>query len=217
MEKSRRTQYIAIIALVIGVVGLSIGFSAFSSVLQIQSSATVKPDSSTMNVDFSSSSTEVLTEKITPTVTGTTATATDATIDNTSAPTISNLSATFTAPGQKAVYSFYAYNAGELEAFLKSVVYSNATGGTAPKVCTAKSGTTDTLVQNACNGISLKVKVGTEAEVSGGKAGITTHSLAKKTSEKVEVTIEYAADADRADGDFTVSFGDVTLNYSSTD
>ena len=41
MEKSRRTQYIAIIALVIGVVGLSIGFSAFSSVLQIQSSATV--------------------------------------------------------------------------------------------------------------------------------------------------------------------------------
>ena len=33
--------------------------------------------------------------------------------------------AAFTEPGQSAVYKFYAYNAGELNAFLKSIVFSN--------------------------------------------------------------------------------------------
>ena len=71
------------------------------------------------------------------------------------------------------------------------------------------------MVQKACKGISLKVKVGTEAETSSGIASISNHSLGKAKSEEITVTLEYASDATRADGDFTVSFGDVTLNYSS--
>ena len=43
MEKNRTGQVIALLALVVGVVGLSIGFAAFSSVLKIQSNATVTP------------------------------------------------------------------------------------------------------------------------------------------------------------------------------
>ena len=144
-------------------------------------------------------------------------TATTATIDNSNNPIISNLSATFKEPGQKAVYTFYAYNAGELEAFLKSIVYANVAGETSNKVCKAKAGTTDALVQKACEGISLKVKVGNEAETSSGIGSISSHSLAKNVGETVTVTLEYAADAARADGDFDVSFGSVTLNYSSVD
>lgn len=217
MEKRRTGQVIAIMALVVGVVGVSIGFSAFSNALKIQSSATVTPDKDTLNVDFSSSDQSVDASAITPTVSAEAVKATNAAIDNTNDPTISNLSATFTEPGQTATYSFYAYNAGELTAYLKSIVYGNATGETANKVCKAKSGTTDALVQKACEGISLKVKVGTEADTTSGIASITNHSLKKATGEAVTVTLEYAAGAERADGDFTVSFGDVTLNYSSAD
>ena len=155
MEKQRNGQYLAIVALIIGVVGLSIGFSAFSNVLKIQASADVSPDASTFNVDFSSSQTEVLANEITPAVTPASITATAAVIDNTSVPTISNLSASFKEPGQKAVYEFYAFNAGELAAYLKSIVYENVAGSQATKVCTAKEGTTDTLVQKACDGISV--------------------------------------------------------------
>lgn len=217
MEKNRNAQVIAIVALVVAVLGLSIGFASFSNVLNIQASANVKPDSSTLNVDFSSSIDSVTVEEITPTATPNSIVTTNATIDNSADPTISNLSATFTEPGQSVVYKFYAYNAGELNAYLKSIVYANAAGSNATKVCTAKEGTTDALVQKACENILVKVKVGNELETATGKASITGHSLAKKTGEMITVTLEYAAGAERTDGDFSVAFGNITLNYSSAD
>lgn len=217
MEKNRNAQVIAIVALVVAVLGLSVGFASFSNVLNIQASANVKPDSSTLNVDFSSSIDSVTVAEITPTATPNSIVTTNATIDNSADPTISNLSATFTEPGQSVVYKFYAYNAGELNAYLKSIVYANAAGSNATKVCTAKEGTTDALVQKACENILVKVKVGNELETATGKASITGHSLAKKTGEMVTVTLEYAAGAERTDGDFSVAFGNITLNYSSAD
>jgi hypothetical protein len=115
------------------------------------------------------------------------------------------------------VYKFYAYNAGELNSFLKSIVFENVTGQNATKVCTASAGTTDELVQEACEKISIKVKVGNEFETSTCKASITGRSLAKENGEAVVVTLEYEAGANRADGDFNVAFGNITLNYSSAD
>ena len=217
MEKNRNAQVIAIVALVVAVLGLSVGFASFSNVLNIQASANVKPDNDTMNVDFSSSIDSVTVAEITPTATPNSIGTTNATIDNSADPTISNLSATFTEPGQSVVYKFYAYNAGELNAYLKSIVYANAAGSNATKVCTAKEGTTDALVQKACENILVKVKVGNELETATGKASITGHSLAKKTGEMITVTLEYAAGAERTDGDFSVAFGNITLNYSSAD
>lgn len=217
MEKNRNAQVIAIVALVVAVLGLSVGFASFSNVLNIQASANVKPDSSTLNVDFSSSIDSVTVAEITPTATPNSIVTTNATIDNSADPTISNLSATFTEPGQSVVYKFYAYNAGELNAYLKSIVYANVAGSNATKVCTAKEGTTDALVQKACENILVKVKVGNELETATGKASITGHSLAKKTGEMITVTLEYAAGAERTDGDFSVAFGNITLNYSSAD
>ncbi len=217
MEKNRTVQLIAILALVVGVIGLSIGFAAFSNTLKIKSSATVAPDKDTLNVDFSSSPTEVEANEITAVSNPVGLITTKATIDNTSDPVIKNLSATFTEPGQKATYSFYAYNAGHLQAYLKSIIYGNVSDNTTNKVCTAKEGTTDALVQKACNGISVKVKVGSEAETNSSVASISNHALTKGQAEPVTVTLEYAQDADRADGDFTVAFGDITLNYSSVD
>ena len=217
MEKNRKIQIIAIVALIIGVVGLSIGFAAFSSVLNIQTSANVKPDSSTLNVDFSTAEDKMEIAEIIPTATPNSLVTTNGVIDNSGDPTISKLSATFTEPGQSVVYKFYAYNAGELNAYLKSIVFSNVIGQNTTKICTAGQGTTDALVQKACDKISVKIKVGNELETTTGKASITGHALSKGNGELVTVTLEYEAGADRADGDFTVAFGNITLNYSSVD
>lgn len=52
MERNKKAKVIAIVPLIIGVIDLSIGFAAFSSILNVQSSANVKPYNSTMNVIF---------------------------------------------------------------------------------------------------------------------------------------------------------------------
>lgn len=69
MVKNRKVLILAITALLIGIVGLSIGFAVLSSVLNIQSSANVKPDSGTMNVDFSSAEDKVEVAEIIPSAT----------------------------------------------------------------------------------------------------------------------------------------------------
>ena len=216
MEKDRSSKVIAVVALLIAVIGLSVGFASFSSTLTISSSANVTPNSDTFKVVFSSNGTTLTTEAVSEDVTGTGASATNAAINNDTNPTISGLAATFTEPGQKVVYTFYAHNNGEYDAFLKSVTYANVTGKSESKVCTAGIGTTETLVTKACDDISVKVNVGT-TNTTASTADITGHSLLKGAFEQVTVTIEYAADGDRADGDFSVAFGDISLVYSSVD
>ena len=118
---------------------------------------------------------------------------------------------TFTEPGQSATYTFYAYNAGEYIAYLKSIVFEGN------KVCTAQGETTQALVDTACTGISLSVKVGSEAATTSSVATITNHSLAKTGADEVTVVISYAEDAGRADGDFEVTLPSVVLTYKSVD
>ena len=213
MIDNKTYRYIAVAALLLGIVGVTLGYAAFSSTLRITSSAEVTPDSSTFNVDFSSSNSSVQTNNITPTlsanVTGFSATA--AQIDNTGDPTISNLKATFTEPGQSATYSFYAYNAGQYIAYLNSVVFSGN------KTCTARTGTTQSLVDTSCNGINLSVKVGSEAATTTSISTITGHSLGINGAEEVIVVISYEAGSGMADGSFDVTLPDVVLTYNSID
>ena len=213
MNENKVFRTITIVALILGIVGVTLGYAAFSSILTITSSAEVKPDPNTFNVDFSSSSSAVQANNITPTlnVQATGFSATDATIDNTSNPTISNLKATFTAPGQTATYTFYAFNAGEYIAYLNSIVFQGT------KTCTAKSGTTQSLVDSACNGITLSAKVGTEAATQSSIASISNHTLAKNTGEEIVVTISYADGSAVADGDFDVTLPSIVLTYNSVD
>ena len=216
MEKDKTSKVIAIIALLVAVVGLSVGFAAFSNTLTISTSANVTPNSDTFKVVFSSNGTTLTEDKVSG-VASSGASATDATINNAASnPTITGLSATFTEPGQNVVYTFYAHNKGEYDAFLKSVTYANVTDETETKICTAGSKTTAALVATACEGISVKVNVGS-TNTTASTANITGHSLLKKAFEAITVTIEYAADSGRADGDFSVAFGDISLVYSSVD
>lgn len=216
MEKNRTSKIIAVVALVVAVLGLSLGFAAFSNTLTISSSAYVSPSSENFKIGFSTSATSVgATGSLTGTPTGT-ASAGTATLTGT---TISGIQANLKAPGDTVTYTFYVHNTGEYDAYLNSITHENVTGQNAPKVCTAvdTTNTTSSLVSAACEDISISVKVGTDAAVAGSVASISGHKLSKLTYEPIVVTITYASDGDRADGDFNVAFGDIKLIYATVD
>ena len=211
--KNKTFKIISIVALLLGIVGITLGYAAFSSTLKIESSAEVIPNESSFNVDFSSSNTSVVEDDITPTlntnVTG--FSATNAEIDNTSNPVISNLHATFTEPGQSATYTFYAYNRGEYLAYLNSIIF------TGNKTCTARTNTNQALVDTACTGISLSIQVTGIDATTTSLSSISNHTLAINSADTITVVIDYAAGSGRADGDFDVTFPDITLTYNPID
>lgn len=222
MERKDSSKIIAIVALVVAIVGVSIGFAAFSNTLTIKSSAAVSPDEDAFDVNFSSTTgTETdgdvvasPAEDSSEVYKGATAT-----IDNsTRAPKITGLHADFTKPGQTVTYSFYAHNNGEYVAYLNSITFANVEGASANKVCTAAEGTSQTLVNTACNDIAISVKVGDQL-YTGSAADISGHSLALDAYESIVVTIEYKTNQNSnvADGDFDVEFGDISLIYGSVD
>ncbi len=217
MEKNRSSKILAIIALLVSAIGLSVGFAAFSQTLTIRSSATVKPNESDFKVVFSSSGTVVETNPVIAVATPSTLNekTNPGSIVNAGDPKITGLGAEFSAPGQKVEYTFYAANIGEYNAFLRNITFENSGKGSSHRVCTAKEGTTNSLVQEACSSIILTVKVGEGLATNSSITGITGHSLNKGAFEPVVVTIEYAADGARADGDFSVDFGNIILDYSS--
>lgn len=216
MERDRSTKVIAIVALCVAVFGLSVGFAAFSNDLTIKSEATVKPNASDFDVNFSSVNTSETDGTVTGTPSDASVTVQNATISNAADPTISGIKVEFTEPGQSATYSFFAHNAGKYDAFLNNVSFKNATDAPTNIACVAAEGTDATMVASACQGISIKVKVGTTT-FTGSTPNIASHELSINQYEPVEVTIEYKTGAARADGDFQVNIGDIVLTYGSVD
>jgi len=225
MEKDRSTKLMVIIALLVGVVGLSIGFATFSTMITIKSSAKVTPSRDAFTTELSPDPDKPggETPDPVPPETGPSdddeVEATPGEIDNSDIhnPVIKNLHVTFTKPGQSATWTVYAHNSGQYLAYLKSITFNNVTGKSSPKICTGAAGTTDQLVQDACQGIQLSVKAGNDSAVTATKTNITNHTLVKGGSEPIVIKIEYLAGSAWADGDFDVSLGDVVLEYRTAD
>ena len=221
-KDNRNVKIIAIAALLVAVAGVSIGFAAFTRTLTIEAGANVTPTDD-FNVVFSKSSSSVTTEggvdassKTPSTLTTSTAVISN---DASGGPTISNLHATFTQPGQSATYTFYAYNNSSYDAYLTNFIFTPA----ATK-CTASTGSTVTsaLMTAACPDINVKVTVGSgdsnTANVTASKS-VTNHTLAAGSAELVTVVISYDTVANQtlADGAFDVDFGTIQLKYKTVD
>lgn len=218
IKRYKQRRVFSFILLVVAICFMSIGFAAFSSELTISSSAIVKPDSGDFKVVFSSSGTSYLTNKIVGVATGS-ATGGNASIDNTGdVATISDLTASFTGPGESVKYEFYAYNMSGYVAYLREVKFNNVSGETSSKVCSAidSSSVTSSLLESACNDISVSITVGDDT-FGSSTSSVSGHSLGKSTYEKVVVTITYSDNGNAADGDFKVEFGDIGLSYSTVD
>ena len=214
MKRHRKKQMYIIAILSMIITGLGIGFAAFSSTLNISSSATVTPNSDDFSVVFSSSEYAVTTNNQTGiVVNGIGSNGAQGGITGLYQKSATGMIGQFTKPGQALSLQFYVHNIGEYDAYLKSINIENI-NGTSYKKCTASSGTTDSLVQSACEGIVIHSIIGSDSYTIG-TTNITGHKLEKGKAELILITIEYKANAARADGDFDVEFGDISLEYST--
>lgn len=207
MENNNRySKYIAIIALLISVVGVSLGFAAFSNTVQIQAQADVRPDSSAYRGGvLSTDPNDVEEGTVTPTTSGG-ATAEAADLTETG---IENIMVHFTAPNQSATYSFYGINKSEFLAYLNEVNFGS-------KSCTPGTGTTASYVTEACNDIVMTIAIGSDSWTETDN-DINGHTIDSQANEPITVTIEYLEGGATADGDFDVDFGTSTIKYGTVD
>ena len=209
---SKNKIYMIVLSVLLFVFLLTVGYATFTSTLTIKATATTQID---FGVVFSRSSSSATTGSVTPTLSPSTGgpTATNGTIASGTPTTISNLSASFTAPGQSVKYSFYAYNKGKATAYLNSVNFG--TISCAPDT-SASNPASSSYATATCNNISVTVKVNTTS-YTASNTSISSHTLAKSAGEVVEVTIAYASGSQMPDGAVKVTIGDITLIYGSVD
>jgi len=220
MEKERGSKLIAIVALVIAVIGLSVGFAAYTSTLSISNtSATVGASSeSDFRVVFSTTNTGTDDTTIANLITTAQKTgnaqpilsSADGVTPSMSGTTINGLSASFTEPGESVTYTLYSHNVGKFAAYLNSLTIGE-------KTCVANTGTTQSLVNDVCPSISMSVKVGNQSATVSSLNNIDNHTLDIDDYETIVITLSYGETDKVVDGDFTVNFGQINLTYDHLD
>ena len=216
MEKQRQVKILSIVALVLAISAMTLGFAAFSTTLSISSSATVTPSSEDFKVVLSRSDTSVINSDtleqdcIPPqfSETGNTQMGYGCLGND----YFRDSDAQFTVPGQSVEFIMYAHNIGEYDAYLNSVTYDVLDNGEYKK-CRAFTDATSSLVQAACEGIKMTVSVdGVTYEV--GEI-IAAHKLSKGSVKEIKLKIEYEAGAARVDGPIGIEFSNIKFNYST--
>jgi len=171
MRNGRKNLQVILVAVILLLVGLSVGFAALSTTLNITTS-TVKQEGSSVvswNIGFQGTS-------ATPTSTGTSTTGRscdNATVTSSSV-TINN--ATLSKPGDKCVYALTIKNSGTIAGSLGSVTPTKPTSTTC--TVTAASSTASakmvcgnlTYTLSASNDDSTKLTTGSTLAASGTKA-----------------------------------------------
>lgn len=235
MERERSGKVIAIVSLIVAIAGLSLGFAAFSTRLDITSSADVPVDASVWKVGFSNVNSGIPASAVT--VNGQTNSANNGTLSLSqfviSQATNAELSTT---NGSQVEYDFYIVNDGDLDAYLNSVTMGGLT-------CTYKSGVdartiddghttitggTGTISNSDCETLfTATLTIGSSSFTNGQSqtSGFgNTNKLAKPAGSPTYVAaslvIAYndnslASVTDAPNGDFTVSLGDSTVVYGS--
>jgi hypothetical protein len=234
MERERSGKVIAIATLLVGILGLSLGFAAFATRLDISSEAEVAVDASVWKVGFSTVNNAVTAG----TVSGQTDSETNGALGLTQfvieQTTNANLNTT---NGSKVEYDFYIVNDGSLDAYLNSVTMGNITcaynEGVGPKVTdsghTTISEGTGTISPADCQKLFGATLTIGEVNYTDGQTVTTgfgnTNKLAKPSGSPTYVaaklTIAYKNNSlstvsDAHNGDFIVTLGDSSVVYGST-
>lgn len=214
MKKDRTTKIIAIVALLIAVASISIGFAAFSETLDINASGTVTPEDS-FNVYFSDTENALLSSAgVTIAGEGTNKATGTATITGTQ---ITDITATFKENNSTVTYNFYVANDSAYIAYLKSITFDAA--ATTP-VCTG--GTNTAARDAACANMKISISVGDIQNVTATNASISANNdIPAKDGTSVStvpvtVVLTYGAGASNLDEEITIDFGKITLGYSTS-
>ena len=148
-NNNRYSKYVALVALLISIVGVTLGFAAYSNTVQIKASADVAAPGAQYPGQLSVDPDEQQDGTVTPTVDG--ATADQATLTDNE---IRNIKVHFTAPDQSAEYAFYAVNPTTFTSYLNSVVFGT-------KSCSASLTDPNPATQysDACEDINMRIFV----------------------------------------------------------
>ena len=236
MRKQQKQKIMAIVALCISVLGLTLGFAAFSNTLTISSSATVTPDSSdfkmrvygadTNKEDFSDLAIEsyTLSNKSIPYSLSGDLQMNDAIISE-DCLTISNMSATFKNVDDSVVYNYAIKNEGKYDAYLDLNRYARLYDGNEliDITCTARPGTRQDLVDQTCENMSYYINFyDSDGNMIEGEYymamnnGIDYYKIPAGSYMFLMVTLSYENNNDVfADGDFDVEFEDITFDFST--
>ena len=236
MEKDRAGRFMAVAALVVGIVGLSLGFAAYSSTFRIDTTANVTVNNN-WNVGFSTNGTDI--ENVT--TPGTKAGVSVGTgssggsVNVTKYTIAQGTNATLkTESGSQVTYTLDILNKGSISAYLDSVNFSGVTltctnvaagtgsviEGVAGAGTTSTGGNTTTISNADCAkmfAVSLSIG-GTEYTATSSPK--TT--LAANSSAPVVLKLAYKGDAqadavaDTLTGDIIVTAGSISVVYTST-
>lgn len=233
MEKANGSRILAVAALVIALVGLSVGFAAYTSTLNISGNANVQVSGSEWDVGFADTNSAMAPLSGNPTpITGTGVTnagtmnmlkytlsqGTAATLTNTSTSSVS--------------YAFKIKNAGTISATLKSITsagltcayVSNAADRVVEQDATPNTGKTITAGTGSISPTDCKTMFNATLTIDS-----TTYDLNDLTGATYNNTISQSSDVDAVltisgtgtapsavvDGDFVVTLGATTVNYAS--
>lgn len=233
MEKQRQMKLLSIVALVVAIIGMTLGFAAFSTTLSISSSATVTPSSEDFKINVygvkdQQSVSEIINnnyqfDDVYLSSTNGVAFANNAdsavaTINN-STHTISGLKALFDNNIGDVSYIFVIKNEGKYDAYLPTTKHIQDSGYfwqyDPEKLCTPSDDASLDLVNDACNGIW-----GTAFIWDTTTDGVAKYSLENYLTipaggvEYLVVHFEY--NGPFADGPFNVEFDDIQLTFSTT-
>ncbi len=238
MEKKRQIKILAIITLVLAVTALTLGYAAFSTTLNISSSASVTPTSDDFKMTvygfkdlesreqfiqngyiFNENYFDSNTLHGFNSGTNSGIWLNSATIDNVNKK-ISNISATITDDGVYAPYPLLIRNEGKYAAYLniddftpyETTIAAPITYGT----CTAEPGTSQALVNGICDKIYVMEII--TLRIDNIEVNIDEGYVMIPPGEYLLFSITITADNFDypADGPFSVSFPDIKLNFSTT-
>ena len=229
MENNNRySKYLAIIALVISVIGVSLGFAAYTNTVTIKAKADVVGPTdydwpgAEPSVDPSNPTPGSVTPKkcTDETYTScTTAPGTEADPATVTANGIQGIDVHFTEPGQYYLYEFYAVNSSPYTSYLNSVS-GIGTDPTYNKTCTpaavgSVAAASAGVTASVCEHVHISVMPGSDEYIEDD-TNITGHTVAANSNEKIQVRVFYD-EGYPSDGGIEVQFGDITLTYDSAE
>lgn len=221
MEKQRHMKILFVVALVLAVCALTLGYAAFSTTLSISSNATVNPSDSDFSVKIYGFNTykdwydcminnelnldTINSEFVIP---HTPAVGNNGVIDNTNH-RVSGIKASFTEP-YFAEYHMAVRNEGKYTAYLPVSVLADFNNGATPVSCQGEAGATPALVEQACSTITVQTyfnHISTDGDY---------YVLAAGDYAVFSIKISLIPDAGKyADGPFTAALPEIELPFST--
>lgn len=237
MKQNKQTRLVAILTIFVSIVGLTLGFAAFSNTLTISSGATVSPNASDFKMrvygadanseDFADIAIEsyTLRDKSIPySVSSDLPISMNDAVISEDGLTISNMSATFQNVGESVAYHYAIKNEGKYDAYLDLNRYAHLYDlvETVDVTCTARPGTRQDLVDQTCENIDYYITFYDEnGNLIEGQYyvvmnGIDYLKIPVGSYMFVNVTISYVDNNSVfADGDFDVELEDITFDFST--